>query len=110
MKTMETLEKESTSTNVKEANNKECGTELVERWQMPDSPFTVITLEGKKHFGVMGEYRVTEEMKSRGEVENELKCITWNRIIQVMMILEDIKSKDKDFDKKVKEKLETKNN
>jgi hypothetical protein len=81
---------------------------MIERWQVPNSPFTVISLENK-HFGVMGEYRVTDEMKSRGEVEDELKCITWNRIIQVMMILDEIKSKDKDFNKKVKNKLKTKN-
>jgi hypothetical protein len=107
---METLTKESTSTNVKEVNKKESGSELVERWQIPNSPFTVITIEGERHFGVMGEYRVTEEMKSRGEVEDELKCITWNRIIQVMMILEEIRKKDKDFDKKVNKELETNTN
>ena len=109
MKKMETLEKESLSTNVEELTSKNSGSELVERWQIPETPFTVITLEGKKHFGVMGEYRVTEEMESRGAVEDELKRMTWNRMIQVMMILEEIRRKDKNFDKKVKQKLETKN-
>ncbi len=94
--------------NVEEVNNENSGKELIERWQIPNSPFTVITVEGK-NFGVMGEYRVTEEMESRGAVEDELKCISWNRIIQVMMILDQIRTKDKDFDKKVNEKLETKN-
>jgi len=101
---METLTKESTSMNAEEVSNNVSGTELVERYQVPNSPFTVIKVEGK-NFGVMGEYRVTEEMNSRGEVEDELKCITWNRIIQVMMILEEIRKKDKNFNKKVKEQL-----
>lgn len=105
---METLTKESTTMNVEKANKKDSGSELVKRYQLKDTPFTVISLEDKEHFGIMGEYRVTESMKSRGEVEDELKCITWNRIIQVMMVLEDIKSKDKDFNKKVKEQLKTK--
>ena len=109
MKTMETLAKESLSTNVEELTNKDSGNELVERWQIKDTPFTVITIEGKKHFGVMGEYRVTEEMESRGAVEDELKKMTWNRMIQVMMILEEIRRKDSKFDEKVKEQLETKN-
>lgn len=101
---METLTKESTSMNVEEVSNNVSGTELVERNGIKDSPFTVISVENK-HFGVMGEYRVTEEMESRGEVEDELKCISWNRIIQVMMILEEIRNKDKDFNKKVKKQL-----
>lgn len=106
---METLEKKSTSMNVKKAVKKDSGNEqMIERWQIKDTPFTVITIEGKEHFGVMGEYRVTEGMKSRGEVEDELRCITWNRMIQVMMILDEIKSKDKDFSKKIKAKLNNK--
>jgi hypothetical protein len=104
---METLEKESSLTNVEELTNKDSGSELVSRNPIEGTPFTIISLENK-HFGIMGEYRVTEEMKSKGEVEDELKCITWNRIIQVMMILEDIRKKDKNFDEKVKKQLNNK--
>jgi hypothetical protein len=104
---METQTLESTNMDAKEVNNSK-SSELVERWQIPNSPFTVITIEGEKHFGVMGEYRVTEEMESRGAVEDELKCISWNRIIQVMMILDQIRSKDKEFDEKVKNQLNNK--
>jgi hypothetical protein len=103
---METQMLDSTVTHVEGANKSE-SSEMIERWQIPNSPFTVISIENK-HFGVMGEYRITEECKSRGEVEDELKCITWNRIIQVMMILEEIKKKDKEFNKKVENKLKTK--
>lgn len=106
---METLTKEPMSKNVKKADKQESST-MIERYPIEGTPFTVITLENNVNFGVMGEYRVTEEMKSRGEVEDELKCITWNRIIQVMMVLEEIKSKDKNFNKKIKNALTTKNN
>ena len=106
---METLTKQPMSKNVKEANKKESST-MIERFPIKESPFTVITLEENVHFGVMGEYRVTEEMKSRGEVEDSLRLITWNRIIQVMMIIEEIKSKDKNFNNKIKKALTTKNN
>ena len=97
------------SKNVKKVDKKESST-MIERNPIEGSPFTVITLEENIHFGVMGEYRVTEEMKSRGEVEDSLRAITWNRIIQVMMIIEEIKGKDKNFNKKIKEALTTKNN
>lgn len=89
--------------NVKKADKKDSGSkQMVERTEIKDTPFTVISLEGKEHFGVMGEYRVTEGMESKGHVEDELKRITWNRMIQVMMIIDEIKSKDKDFNKKLK--------
>ena len=107
---METLTKESTSTNVEKLTNKDSGTELIERFVIPDSPFTVITLkEENKHFGVMGEYRITEEKENKIDVIKELEKVTWNRVIQVLMILEEIRGKDKNFDKKVKQALETKN-
>jgi hypothetical protein len=58
----------------------------------------------------MGEYRMTEEYKSRGECEDELKQITWNRIIQVMMVINEITNKDEKFANKMKKALTTKNN
>jgi len=106
---METLTKTSTSNNVEKANNSNSNTEIIERFPVKDSPFTVITVDDK-HFGVMGEYRMTENYKSRGECEDELRTITWNRIIQVLMVLNEITSKDKKFAKDVKKALTTKNN
>ncbi len=99
---METLTKESTSMNVEEVNNTDSlKTELVERVQIEGTPFTVISTEGK-NFGVMGGFRITEEMKSVGEVEDELKCITWNRIVQVIMILNEMKD---EASKEIKKEL-----
>ena len=88
---MEAQTQEFTSTNVKEADNKDSlKTEMIERNEIKGTPFTIISTNGE-HFGVMGSYRITENMNSVGEVEDELKCITWNRIVQVMMILNELK-------------------
>ena len=70
------------------------GKELIQRKDIKDSPFSIITIDGKS-FGVMGEYRLTEEGGSIKEVQKQLEKITWNRIIQVVMILEEIKNKVK---------------
>jgi hypothetical protein len=106
---METLEKKPTSMNVVKANKDDYSKteELVERYPVKNTPFTIITIEDE-NFGVMGEYRITESYKSRGECEDALVPFTWNRMIQVVMILEEIRKKDKDFDKKVRNKLNNK--
>ena len=99
---METLTKEQTLMNVNGVDKEESSrTELIERNDIKGTPFTVISTEDK-HFGVMGGFRITEEMKSVGEVEDELKSITWNRIVQVMMILAELKD---EAQKAIKEEL-----
>lgn len=90
---MKSTKLDNTSMNATKADNNEYGNEeLIKREQIKDTPFTIITTE-KNSFGVMGEYRVTEELKNVEEVKKELEKITWNRIIQVMMILGEIKEK-----------------
>jgi len=82
-------------TNVNGTDKKKSGKEeLVKRKQLKDSPFEIITQEGYS-FGVMGEYRVTEKADTVKEIEKELKKITWNRIIQVVMILTEVINKQK---------------
>ena len=76
---------------VKEDYGKE---ELIKRKQVKDSPFEVITQDGYS-FGVMGNYRLTEKSNDAKDVEKQLKKITWNRIIQIVMILDEVKSKIK---------------
>ena len=75
----------------KEGSSKE---ELIKRVQIKDSPFEVITQDGYS-FGVMGNYRLTEKSNDAKEVAKELKKITWNRVIQIVMILDEVKSKIK---------------
>lgn len=67
-------------------------TELLKREEIKDSPFTVITeTEKKVSFGVMGKYRVTEMYDDPRKVKKELEKITWNRIVQVMLIMQEEK-------------------
>ena len=83
-------------TNVNGTDKKNSGKEeLVKREKIKDSPFEIITQQGTS-FGIMGDYRVTEQYKKKAEVKKELSKITWNRIVQVIMILEEVKTKLKD--------------
>mgnify|MGYP000732563874 CR=1 FL=1 len=81
--------------NVEKVVKKDSGKEeLIKRVQIKDSPFEVITQDGYS-FGVMGNYRLTEKSNNAKEVAKELKKITWNRVIQIVMILDEVKSKIK---------------
>jgi hypothetical protein len=64
------------------------GTELIKRWDIPDTPFQIIGVEDTQFFGVMGDARITEVYDNKLECENELtKAPDWNRLIQVMLLL-----------------------
>ena len=79
--------------NVKEVNKEDSGgKELIKRTSIKDSPFEIIDKEGV-YFGVMGNYRLTPKTTSFKAVEKELREITWNRIIQIVMILDELKGK-----------------
>lgn len=75
---------------------KQKGTELVTRKEVKDSPFVVIGItakeesEKKEYFGVLGNYRITETYDTSEEVEKLLKKITWNRIVQVILIISEL--------------------
>ena len=82
--------------NAKKVNKEESlNEELIKRKQITDSPFEVITRDGYS-FGVMGNYRLTEQNYNKNQVEEvnkELEKVTWNRVVQVIMILDEIKEK-----------------
>lgn len=81
--------------NAEKVDKKDSGKkELIKRVQIKDSPFEVITQDGYS-FGVMGNYRLTEKSNDPKEIAKELKKITWNRVIQIVMILDEVKSKIK---------------
>ena len=56
----------------------------------------------------MCEYRMTENYNTRKECVEALEKITWNRMIQVVLVLNEIVAKDKEFQKELKTKLKTK--
>lgn len=81
--------KSITNENVKEAHKQQSNsTELLKRHHIDDSPFMVITnTEEGFSYGVMGKYRMTNVYSSEEECIEEMKKITWNRIIQVIICL-----------------------
>jgi hypothetical protein len=78
-------------TNVEE-DKKDSSREIVQREAVKDTPFTVISYEGY-HFGVIGEHRITEKYNDKKVVIKKLKEFSWNRVIQVLMILDNQKEK-----------------
>ena len=80
--------------SAKKVNKEDSGVkeELIERYAIKDSPFEVITKNGES-WGAMGQYRLTEVGNDKRKVKKELEKITWNRIIQVTMILNEINKK-----------------
>ncbi len=89
MKTKETKGLKQLQVNAEEVVSKD-SSETIKREDVKDSPFTIITIDGKS-FGTMGEYRLTEEGNIK-EIRKQLKTITWNRIIQVVMLLDEMKN------------------
>ena len=89
MKTKETKGLRQLQVNAEEVVSKD-SSETIKREDVKDSPFTIITIEGKS-FGTMGEYRLTEEGNIK-DIKKQLKTITWNRIIQVVMLLDEMKN------------------
>ena len=89
MKTKETKGLKQLQVNAEEVVSKD-SSETIKREDVKDSPFTIITIEGKS-FGTMGEYRLTEEGNIK-EIRKQLKTITWNRVIQVIMLLDEMKN------------------
>ena len=66
------------------------GSELISRKEVKDTPFTIISLNDKsQHFATLGEYRITEIYDKVNKAEEEVVKITWNRLIQVIMILQE---------------------
>lgn len=60
--------------------------ELVKRTNIEDSPFEIITINNE-HWGVIGKYRITEKSESKYKIQKQLKDITWNMIVTVILVL-----------------------
>lgn len=68
------------------------GEEIFTKTAIKDTPFTIISKDGK-HFGVFGAYKLTEEYTNKEQLKKDLQEITWNRIIQVCAIIWDLNTK-----------------
>lgn len=65
------------------------GEELIKRTEMENTPFWIITTDGKS-FATLGHYKITEDYNTPEQVEAELKKMTWNKIIQIMTLVHEI--------------------
>lgn len=59
--------------------------ELLEQHKVQDTPFTIVKY-GEQWFLTMGKYRLTEPSKSREIIEQQINDVSWDRIMQVMMV------------------------
>jgi len=73
-------------------NEQEETTELFTKTEVENTPFIIITMNGKS-FGTFGQYRITEEYHTIEQVKTELEKITWNRIIQISSLIVEILTK-----------------
>lgn len=69
-----------------EIRNKESNTEMIERIEIKDTPFTAVRVENQ-WFLSMGKYRITEPTEDKEECMKEAENTTWNRIMQVVQIM-----------------------
>ena len=76
--------------------------ELVKRTDIVDSPFVVVTTE-EGSFVTMGKYRLTEPFESEEEAIINGSEITWNRIIQVLMLINQEMEENKELLTKITE-------
>ena len=64
--------------------------ELVKRTEVKQTPFTIITTnEGS--FVTLNKYRISEYMTTEEECEDWCLDMNWNKLITVMMILQELK-------------------
>jgi len=56
---------------------------LIEYEQVENTPFTIVTQEGK-HFGTLGNHRITEITENKEKLKEELNTFSWDRITQVI--------------------------
>lgn len=72
----------------------EQGEELIQREDVENTPFQVITIN-KESFGVFGKYRITEMYHTKQQCKAELQVINWNRLIQIMTLVHNMMTENK---------------
>ena len=67
----------------------EKGTETIKKENIPDTPFVVVEENGK-FYGLLGKYRLTEECETRDEAVKETTKMTWDNLIKMMIVVQDM--------------------
>lgn len=70
--------------NVENTNNTNSAD--YEKWEVGNTPFTIVK-ELDKYLVVIGKYRVSEDLATKEEAEEDAKRVDWDRMMQVMGIM-----------------------
>jgi hypothetical protein len=90
-------QQESYNGNAEETNKQESNTELIEKHEIPNTPFIAMRIE-KDWYLMMGRFRINIEIyNSKEEAIESANDATWNRIIQVMGIMIEHYGKEKEI-------------
>lgn len=57
------------------------------RHEVENSPFTVVGNDIGGWVGTMGKYRLTEPVETLEKCKEEVSEITWNRLVQVFLLI-----------------------
>lgn len=76
--------------NANDIHNYDLNSEIFKTKEVEETPFTVITI-GETSFGTIGKYKLTNDFMTVEEAEEDVKKITWNRLVNVIMILQNNK-------------------
>lgn len=90
----------SSSNTAEGQDNNNSNSELVEKINIKDTPFTAVRLDDK-WFLTLGKYRLTDPVQTFDEVEAQAYETTWTRIMSIMQIMID------ENEEKKKEKIYT---
>lgn len=89
--------KTSSLNTTEEQNNKESNSkELIEKRQIPETPFTAIRIEDK-WFLTLGKYRLTNPVDSYEAIEADAQNTSWDRLLQIMkiVVMDELEQRDK---------------
>ncbi|AXH74418.1 MAG: hypothetical protein [Microviridae sp.] len=75
------------------ATDEQPGEELIQRDEVENTPFQVITIN-KESFGVFGQYRITEMYHTKQQCMAELRRMDWNRIVQICTLINEMLNKN----------------
>ncbi len=64
------------------------------RHEVDKSPFVVVGNDENGWVGTMGKYRITEPVKTKEECIKDVSEITWDRIVQVLILINQLEVKD----------------
>lgn len=75
-------------------------TEIFKKIPIEDTPFLIIwDEENKRAFGTFGQYRITEEHDNPEAVKEELTKITWDKLVTVIALINEMFKNQTNTDK-----------